>query len=392
MSVQILYLNHTSQMSGGERSLMLLLPGLPDEALAILACPEGPLKSAARAAEVPWVPVTGTAGSLKLHPIYTAQAVRDLSLAALEVRRSCDELSVDLVHANSIRAGLIAALARRLGGPPTVVHIRDVLPPGAVSTMTMRLLHAGADAIVANSHYTREHMPGPSAQTQTWVVHNPVDLGRFDRAQVDPSQVRHELALTDDARLLAVVAQITPWKGQDTAIRALAQLRRLGHSAHLALVGSAKFIDKATRFDNEAYLQRLQDLIAELGLIEHVSFLGEREDIPAVMAAADLLLMPSWQEPFGRAIIEAMAMGTPVLATNVGGTDDIVTDGVDGLLIAPTETDRWVRSIDRLLNDPPLLRRLGAAGHERAQDFKVQRHVDAILQVYAAVTASTGAR
>lgn len=386
---QILYLNHTSQMSGGERSLMLLLRGLPDEVLATLACPEGPLADAARATEVPRVPVTGTAGSLKLHPVYTAQAVRDLTLAALEVRRLCDELSVDLVHANSIRAGLIAALARRLGGPPTVVHIRDVLPPGAVSTITMRSVHAGADAIVANSSYTRDHMPAAAAQAQTWVVHNPVDLNRFDRDRVDPSTVRYELELADDEQLLVVVAQITPWKGQDTAIRALSELRRRGHHAHLALVGSAKFVDKATRFDNEAYLRSLHELIAELGLVEHVSFLGERDDVPAILAAANLLLMPSWQEPFGRAIIEAMAIGTAVLATDVGGTGEIITDGVDGLLVPPTETDRWVQAIDRLLVDPQLLRRLGAAGHERARAFDVQRHVNAMLEIYTTLAPRT---
>jgi len=113
--MRTLYLNHTSQMSGGEHSLMLLLEGLPDEVLPILGCPEGPLESAGRAADIPWVPITGTAGSLKLHPLYTAAAVRDLTHAALEVRQTCNELSIDLIHANSIRAGLVAAV--------TVAHL-----------------------------------------------------------------------------------------------------------------------------------------------------------------------------------------------------------------------------------------------------------------------------
>jgi glycosyltransferase involved in cell wall biosynthesis len=388
--VRILYLNHTSQMSGGERSLMLLLSGLPDEVLPILACPPGTLAGAARTADVPWVPVTGTAGSLKLHPLYTAQAVRDLSRAAVEVRRACDELSIDLVHANSIRAGLIAALARRLGGPPTVVHLRDVLPPGAVSAVTMRSLCAGADAIVANSRYTYEHQPVLSGRARTWIVHNPVNLDQFDRVRLDGSTVRRELGLAKQVKLLSVVAQITPWKGQDTAIGALAELRRRGHDAHLALVGSAKFVDKATRFDNEAYLDTLYDLIADLGVSEHVSFLGEREDIPDIMVATDVLLMPSWQEPFGRAIIEAMAVGTPVVATSVGGTNEIVTDGVDGLLVSPTEPDRWAQVLDNLLGDPQTLRVLGAAGCARAHDFALQRHVPAMLEVYSSVMPVAG--
>ena len=273
MTIRALYLNHTDQMSGGERSLMLLLEGLPDSVLPILACPEGPLATVGRAADVPWVPVRGTAGSLKLHPVYTPAAVTDLLRAALEVRRASDELSIDLIHANSIRAGLVAALARRLGGPPVLAHVRDVLPPGAISTMTSRLLGAGADVVVANSEYTRSHLPLDSGTASTEVVHNPVDLDRFDRSRVDALAVRRELGLAEGTRLLAVVAQITPWKGQDTAIEALAGLRRQGHDAHLALVGSAKFVDKATRFDNDRYLGQLRELVVGLGLERQVSIL-----------------------------------------------------------------------------------------------------------------------
>jgi L-malate glycosyltransferase len=388
--VRILHLNHTGQMSGGERSLMLLLSGLPDETLGILACPEGPLMEAAHAEGIPRVPVTGTAGSLKLHPVYTPLAVRDLTRAALQVRRACDELSIDLVHANSIRAGLIAALARRLGGPPAISHIRDVLPPSAVSRATMRWLFAGSDAIVANSNYTMENLRITSKRMRTWVVYNPVDLTRFDRERVDSSAIRRELGLSAQTSLLTVVAQITPWKAQDLAIQALAGLRKRGHDVHLALAGSAKFVDKATRFDNEAYLTRLHELIAELELAEHVSFLGEREDVPAIMAASQLLLMPSWQEPFGRTIIEGMAMGTAVVATSVGGTGEIITDSVDGLLVSPHKTDHWVKALDSLLADPDRRRELGAAGQLRAQAFSCQRHVEARLSVYSATLSPAG--
>jgi L-malate glycosyltransferase len=386
--VRILYLNHTSQMSGGERSLMLLLDGLPDELIGVLACPPGPLAEAAHAAQVPCVPVTGTAGSLKLHPVYTPLAVRDLSRAALEVRRACEELEIDLVHANSIRAGLIAAFARRLGGPPTVAHIRDVLPSGPLSSATMRTLYAGVDAIVANSRYTSDQLPLAPGRPATWVVHNSVDLNRFERAPREGARVREELGLAEGARLLTVVAQITPWKGQNTAVRAVAELRSRGHDAHLALAGSAKFVDKATRFDNESYLQGLHQLTRELEVAEHVSFLGEREDVPAIMAATDLLLMPSWQEPFGRALIEAMAVGATVVATDVGGTGEIVTDGLDGLLLAPDQPERWAEAADRVFRDPAELQRLGDAGRERAQAFGIDAHVAAVREVYESVSAS----
>ncbi len=388
--MRVLYLNHTGQMSGGERSLMLLLGGLPDDLIPVLACPGGALAAAARAAQVPCTQITGTAGSLKLHPVYTPIALRELSRAALEVRRTCAELGVELVHANSIRAGLIAALAHRLGAPPAVAHIRDVLPAGALSGATLRAIYVGAAALIANSEYTRAHLPPSIAQPSTWTVHNPVDLARFDRERADGAAVRAELGLADTAPLLTMVAQITPWKGQDTAIHTLAGLRERGHDAHLALAGSAKFVDKATRYDNEAYLEQLHELAHELGVAAHVSFLGEREDVPAIMAAADLLLMPSWQEPFGRALIEAMAVGTPVVATDVGGTGEIVSDGVDGLLLPPTDPERWTAAVHELLSEPRRLEVLGAAGCERVRAFALERHVEAVCAVYERTLAAAG--
>ena len=214
------------------------------------------------------------------------------------------------------------------------------------------------------------------------VVHNPVDLERFSPERADPAPVRAELGLGAETPLLAVVAQITPWKGQDTAIEALALLRERGRDAHLALVGSAKFVDKATRFDNEAYTGALERLTADLGLADRVSFLGERRDVPVIMAAAEVLLMPSWQEPFGRAIIEAMAVGTPVLATDVGGPPEVVEQGVEGELVPPRQPERWADSLESLLGDRERLARMGAAGIERARGLSVERHAEAIVEIY----------
>ncbi len=124
--------------------------------------------------------------------------------------------------------------------------------------------------------------------------------------------------------LLGVVAQLSPWKGQDTAIEALRILREQGVDAHLLLIGSAKFVARATRFDNEAYVAGLRARVARADLEDRVSWLGEREDVPELVRALDVLLLPSREEPFGRALIEAMALGVPVLATEVGGPPEIV--------------------------------------------------------------------
>jgi glycosyltransferase involved in cell wall biosynthesis len=397
--VRVLYVNHTAAVSGGERSLLNLLGALPEHVRPLVASPRGSLQAAVgalreggmeggmraggRAGGIPVVTIAGTAGSLRLHPLHTPRTLAELSLAATQVRRAARRHEAELVHANSIRAGIVLGLAR----PPraaSVVHVRDCLPVGALTSATMRLIAATATSVIANSAYTARTVLAAAPSARVEVVHNPVDLARFDPDRIDRAQARARLGAAGEHRLLlGVVAQLSPWKGQDTAIAALAQLCREGLDAHLLLIGSAKFLARSTRFDNEAYVAGLHAQVAQAGLGERVSFLGEREDVPELMRALDVLLLPSAEEPFGRALIEAMALGVPVLATNVGGPTEIVTDGREGYLLAPAQPLAWAQAVRRIAERPDYGRELGAAGRRRVeQAFTTERHVAAVMAVY----------
>jgi L-malate glycosyltransferase len=176
-----------------------------------------------------------------------------------------------------------------------------------------------ADHFVSNSHYTAAGVSSNHSGPPVSVLHNCVDLSRFDPSRLGRDQARERLGLGLDQPVLGIVAQITPWKAQDDAIRIAAELARTHPRIRLLIVGSAKFVSKATRFDNIRYRAELESLTRSLGVEDNVVFMGEREDVPEILRALDVLLMPSWEEPFGRAIIEAMAMAVPVVATSVGG-------------------------------------------------------------------------
>jgi glycosyltransferase involved in cell wall biosynthesis len=381
--VNVLYVNHTGVVSGGERSLLSLIGALPDRVHPLVASPRGGLAEAVERLGVPTTAITGTAGSLRLHPLHTPQALAEMSLAALQVRRAARRHRAEVVHANSIRAGIVLALAR-LRPAATVVHVRDCLPPGAVTSATMRLIAATATTVLANSQYTAAWVRSVAPRARLDVVHNAVDLERFDPARIDRGAARAALGAAGARRvLLGVVAQLSPWKGQDTAIEALKLLRARGIDAHLLLIGSAKFVARATRFDNEAYVARLRELVAVAGLDDRVSWLGEREDVPELMRALDVLLLPSWEEPFGRALIEAMALGVPVVATNVGGPPEILEDGREGYLLAPREPAAWARAIARIVESPERAAEMGRAGTLRVkQSFTLERNVAETLAVY----------
>jgi glycosyltransferase involved in cell wall biosynthesis len=381
--VRVLYVNHTAEVSGGEHSLLGLLTALPETVQPLVASPPGALAAAVESLGIPTTPITGTSGSLRLHPLHTPRALADLSRAAWQVRRAARRERVDVVHANSIRAGIVLALAR-LPPAATVVHVRDCLPASPVASATLRLISATATTVVANSHYTARAVLVAAPRARVEVVHNAVDRVRWDPARIDRAHVRAGLGAAGERRLLlGVVAQLSPWKGQDTAIEALRLLCAEGVDAHLLLIGSAKFRARATRFDNEGYVAHLRELIADAGLQQRVSWLGEREDVPELVRALDVLLLPSWEEPFGRALIEAMALGVPVIATEVGGPPEILESGREGYLLPPRDPRAWARAIGCLAESPELAHELGLAGRRRVErEFTVERHVAAICEVY----------
>jgi glycosyltransferase involved in cell wall biosynthesis len=386
--VRVLYANHTGRVSGGELSLLGLLGALPAGLDAAVACPEGPLAGRVRELGIEVIPVRGTDGSLRLHPLRTPVALAEMGWAAIGLRRAAARFGADLVHANSIRAGLVAVGAARGGARPSIVHVRDCLPPGRASALALRAI-ARADALIANSAYTRSRL-GPTAGS-AYVVHNAVDLSRFDAARLPAAAARARLGLDGRGPVLAVIAQITPWKGQDDAIRIVAALRGRHPRLRLLLVGSPVFDSAATRHDNRAYLEALRRQVAEGGLGAHVAFLGAREDVPEILAAVDLLLVPSWEEPFGRAVVEAMAAGVPVAATGVGGPAEIVDRDRSGLLLPPRSPRRWAEALGPLLADPARLAAMGRNGREAARRrFGLERHAARIADVYRAVLSGEG--
>ena len=252
------------------------------------------------------------------------------------------------MHANSIRAGLIAEPVARALRLPLVLHVRDCLPPSALTQPTAALardpLRSG-DRDLAPRRATRSTPTAVAPLLE--VIDNPFDLARLDPERIDRDAARvatRRSARRQRARRSS--ARSRRGRGRRRRSGRWRAIRRTHRSAVLLLVGEAKFVARATRYDNRSYLRRLHELVAELGLGGAVRFLGEREDVPEILRACDVALLPSWDEPFGRAVVEAMAMGAPIVATSVGGPAEIIRDGVDGLLVAPRRPDH-ARGRDR---------------------------------------------
>lgn len=384
--MRVLYANHTGRISGAERSLLDLLTGLPSEVPSAVACPPGRLVEAVHQLGVPVAPIPEIDGSLRLHPWHSTEALVQIGRTALRLRVQARRTKAELIHANTIRTGLAAVMARKLGGPPVLVHVRDCLPTGAPANLTRRVLITGASMLISNSRYTADKFTHGQCPDKTVALHSPVNLSYFSPDRISRPHARARLGLDGAGPVLGVIGQLAPRKAQDDAIRCLALLRSTWPRARLLVIGTPVFTSKATRFDNSGFAQWLPQLAGDLGVAGSVLFLGERDDIPEILRALDVLLVPSWEEPFGRSVIEGMAMEVPVVATSIGGPAEVITDGVDGRLLPPGRPETWAAAVSELLNSRSRRREMGRRARSTAvRGFSLAAHVAGVMDAYQRV-------
>ena len=360
-----------------------------------MACPDdGPLAAELQRAGVPRIRVPAFEASFRPDPVHTPAGITALCAGGIALAWSARRLHAEVLYANTPRAGLMGVVARLLGGPPLVVRVHDHLPSTMLGRTVRLIIARSANAVLAVSDHTAQRFNEGLSHPVARRVYNGIDHSQLDPLRVTPAPLRAELGIDADALLLGQVAQITPWKGQDDAIRILGELRRGGLDAHLVLVGGITFDGKQVRYDNAAYLRELHRLVDELGVTRAVHFLGHRADVPAIFRALDLSLLPSWDEPFANVAIESMAMGTPTFVTDVGGLGELVEDGVSGRVLPPRRPGDWAKAVRSALRDRRALERMGARARAAAVQFSgdtYAREIEAYLRSAARESRSFGA-
>lgn len=360
--IRVLAVCHTGLLGGAERSLLELLDR--DQAsgatTAAIACPPGELADAAAAAGITALPISSFEFGFNASKSALPSVLFGLARASISVFKASRRFKPDVIHANSPRATMISGLATALGRVPMVTHLRDVTPTSRQGNLTRRIVSILSQRVVANSKFTAvDFRQGSGPQID--VVYNLLGAEFVQPDATRADAFRSELNL-GDAPLIGIVGQLTPWKGHDLAIRAFAEARRSGADMKLVIVGSTKFATVGSSFENAGYEERLREIVKELGVENHVVFAGQLSSVSGPMQAFEITLMPSHAEPFGRAAIEAMACGSAVIATNVGGPIEFIEDGETGLLRGPDSQDEWSLAIQLLANDRALRSKLASNG------------------------------
>ncbi|MUG65139.1 glycosyltransferase [Paenibacillus campinasensis] len=385
--MKIAFYNHTSTISGAEISLLLTAKHMT-EASPVLFAPEGELLAKARSYGIEVCPLPSFRARMTRNPVMLAVYAAGTWWAGWKLARTIRRSGVDLIHANSIRAGIMASLFRWYHRLPVVWHIRDMPPQGVIGRVVGRMAGT-AQALIGISEPVIQGISHAAPVDRVHLVHNGVELRAVDpsRRREIGNRIREQLQTPPDAEVLAIIGQIAPWKRQEDALEALSRLVREGRNAVLWIVGEAKF-----RQENERYLAKLKAKTRALGLVERVVFTGFREDILEICCEADLLLLCSDNEPFGRVIIEAMSQGTPVVASRGGGVPEIIEHNESGLMYDSGSIHELVHCIRRVLDDETLWLKLSQNGQERAEAmFSITETSRKVERIYHQLLHSSSA-
>ncbi|WP_414565553.1 MULTISPECIES: glycosyltransferase family 4 protein [unclassified Anabaena] len=293
-------------------------------------------------------------------------------IAAIAKNESVDAI-VNWMWITHIYGGLAAIIAGlpavwyQLEVPydkPKLVRLATAIPARAVITLSQDGKQAQAEIW--------PHRPTP-------LVYPGVALDRFEPANLpSPIEARQKLGLPLHGPLIGIVGRLQRWKGMHVLIDAMPKVLQKYPDAHCVIVGGKHDLEPD-------YEEFVNNKIAALGLQEEVIMAGLQRNIPEWVQAMDVFVHASDKEPFGIVIIEAMALGKPVIAGNVGGPTEIITDGMNGLLTPYGDPDALAIAILRYLDEQEFAQRAGVAARQRALDFSTQRYAENFINTIRSV-------
>lgn len=276
--------------------------------------------------------------------------------------------------------GLIAGTTGRLLQRPVIVECMgsDVLLANPmVVALLWKFILESSQAVITEIELIRKRL---SAFTKCRVdcVPNGVDIPKF---QLNRKYCRRRLGLTDDEKSILYVGRLDPVKNVESLLLAFAGLRKRLEKVRLIVIGKGQELD------------HLREVAAKTKVSEFVDFVGgvDHEQIPKYMNAADVLVVPSHSEGNPNVILEALAAGTPIIATRVGGIPDLITDGKQGFLYSPGDAEQMTNLLSKLLRDDELQRKLSVEAKIQAERFSLplvnKRKFERILEVMSQFSA-----
>jgi glycosyltransferase involved in cell wall biosynthesis len=359
------------EVGGIEHQMLNLLPRLNRGRFRVSLCL---IKRAGEMAD--WVRERG----IDVHVVPFRGRLHPASLRQLaRLFRRC---GTRIVHAHVRESNTSATVAARMAGVPVVIgsiHNMDTIR-GWRRILQDRILDRFRDATVAVSERVRRNYCETVGidPAKVRVIYNGVDLARFEGRPTDRQAVLGPLGVPPADRIIACVARLVPQKSQETLLAAASRLLVHCPETSLLIVGEGERLDP------------LREEARQLGVASKVVFTGKRDDIPKLLRCCDISALTSTREGFSNVVLESLAAGLPVVATDVGGNSEAIEEGVSGYLVPVGDVEMLAERLTRLLSNERLLDTMSAAARRRAEVFSLDETVAATERLYGELLEARG--
>jgi glycosyltransferase involved in cell wall biosynthesis len=285
----------------------------------------------------------------------------------------------DLVHTNTIQSQLCASIATKLLGMKLLWHEHNIQPPGFRRRIITFLANILPDKIIAVSNAVRKsYLPYIRHPEKIITVHNGISIEVLHEAKESSTNIRKEFGIPEKMAIVGMMSVLRPWKGHEYFLKAATFVKKEYPNVNFLIVGEEPLVK------DKGYKKYLIDLSNQMGISDSVIFTGFRQDVVGILSQIDILVSASvLPDPFPTIILESMALGVPIVATNVGGVVEMIEDEITGYLVPPGDAVEMGGKILRLLNEPEKKREMGLKGKERAKHFfTVKKFINGIENVY----------
>jgi glycosyltransferase involved in cell wall biosynthesis len=368
--MKIAQVNLQKAWGGAEKHVSLLSRSLHEAGHSVVVCchPRGRLRQDATSRGMPSLPIT---------------AINQMDLTVgLKLAAGLFRFRPDIIHVHTPRDYIGGLLASRLLPGTALVLTRHMMLP--IKPM-MRRLYARTQGVFCLSAGMRRFLEAQGVPPRLlYYVRSGIDTAEFDAsfALERREAIRREWSVSSHDLVVGAVGRLVPGKGHSLLLETYGRMRKSGASAD-ALPVRLVFVGEGPE------RTRLEQQASELGITDSVHFAGFRNDIAATLAALDIFALPSQSELLPLSVMEAMAAGLPVLATEVGSLAELIETGVSGLLTPPDEPQLLLEALLRLREDPDLRFRLGHAAAVRAhRDFTLAAMANDALRTYHQIRAA----